>query len=107
MKAQSTQQEILLMTGTKFSEREWAEKLVEDKNKLSATEKLEDACWNGLLGEMLPELVEKTAEGKSLFLWNIRNCRSFLEIELSDSSPVIEREFSIDPYLFVSTSCLN
>lgn len=107
MKAQSTQQEILLMTGTKFSEREWAEKLVEDKNKLSSSEKLVDACWNGLLGEMLPELVEKTADGKTLFLWNVRHCKSFLEIELSESSPVIEREFSIDPYLFVSESCLN
>jgi hypothetical protein len=101
MKAQSTQQEILLMTGTKFSEREWAEKIVDEKNKLSATEKLEDACWNGLLDEMLPEVIEKTAEGKKLFLWHIRNCNSFLEIELGESSPVIEREFSIDPYFFI------
>ncbi len=107
MKAQSTQQEILLITGTKFSEREWAEKVVEDKNKLSATEKLEDACWNGLLAEMLPELVEKTMEGKKLFLWNIRQCKSFLDIELSESSQVIERENSIDPYLFVSEIPLN
>jgi hypothetical protein len=107
MKAQSTQQEILLITGTKFSEREWAEKIVEDKNKLSAIEKLEDACWNGLLDEMLPELIQKTEDGKKLFLWNVRNCKSFLEIELSDSSPVIERENSIDPYLFVSEIPLN
>ena len=107
MKARSTQQEILLMTGTKFSEREWAEKITEDKNKLSSTEKLEDACWNGLLNEMLPELVQKTDDGKNLFLWSIRNCRSFLEIELSDSSPEIERENSIDPYLFVSEIPLN
>ncbi|MDB5198482.1 MAG: hypothetical protein JWO92_445 [Chitinophagaceae bacterium] len=107
MKAQSTQQEILLITGTRFSEREWAEKIVEDKNKLSAIEKLEDACWNGLLDEMLPEIVQKAEDGKKLFLWNVRNCKSFLEIELSDSSPVIERENSIDPYLFVSEIPLN
>ncbi len=31
MKTKSTQQEILLITGTKFSAREWAEKNVEDK----------------------------------------------------------------------------
>ena len=107
MKAQSIQQEILLITGTKFSEREWAEKLVDEKNKLSATEKLEDACWNGLLGEMLPEVVEKTSEGKKLFLWHIRNCKSFLEIELGESSPVIEREFSIDPYFFIPGKILS
>lgn len=107
MKAQTTQQEILLLKGTKFSEKEWAEKIVEDKNKLSASEKLEDACWNGLLGEMLPELVQKSEDGKDLFLWHIRHCNSFLEIELSDSSPVIEREFSIDPYLFVPAIFLS
>jgi hypothetical protein len=107
MKTKSILQEILLLTGTKFSEREWAEKLVEDKNKLSAIEKLEDACWNGLLDEMLPEVVKKSIDGKKLFMWNVRQCKSFLEIELSDSSPVIERENSIDPYLFVSTIPLN
>lgn len=107
MKTKFTQQEILLLTVSKFSEREWAEKIVEDKNKLTATEKLEDACWNGLLDTMLPEVIEKTPEGKKLFLWNIRQCKSFLEIELSESSPVIERENSIDPYLFASTIPLN
>ncbi len=107
MKTKSIQQEILLITGTKFSEREWAEKNVEDKNKFSATEQLEDACWNGLLDEMLPELVQKTTEGKKLFLWHIRHCRSFLGIELSESSPLIEPEFSVDPYFFVPSLILN
>lgn len=107
MKTKSTQQEILLVTGTKFSQREWAEKLVEDKNKLSANEQLEDACWNGMLDEMLPEIIEKDADGKKLYLWHIRQCKSFLEIELSDFSQVVEREFSIDPYLFVSSQLLN
>ena len=107
MKTISTQQEILLMTGTKFSAREWAEKNVEDKNKFSATEKLEDACWNGLLDEMLPEIIQKSPEGKKLFMWRIRYCQSFLEIELSESSPLIEGEFSIDPYFFVPGLLLN
>ena len=101
MKTIATQQEILLITGTHFSEREWAEKNVEDKNKLSGNEKLEDACWNGMLDEMLPEIVEKTIDGKKLFLWHIRHCQSFLEIDLSEESPMIERDFSIDPYFFV------
>ena len=95
------------MTGSRFSAREWAEKNVEDKNKFSATEHLEDACWNGLLYEMLPELVQKTTEGKNLFLWHIRHCRSFLGIELSESSPSIEQEFSIDPYFFVPSQNMN
>ena len=107
MKTIPIQQEILLMTGTQFSTREWAEKNIEDKNKLSPADRLEDACWNGLLADMLPELVQKTTEGKSLFLWHVRHCRSFLEIELSEEPTVIEREFSIDPYFFVPGILLN
>ena len=107
METKSTQQEILLLTGTQFATRERAEKKVEDNNKLSAQELLEDACWNGLLGELLPEIVQKTTAGKKLFLWHVRTCRAFLEIELSEDSPVIEREFSIDPYFFVPGLLLN
>lgn len=107
MKTKSTQQEILLMTGTKFSTREWAEKDHDNNNKLSASDQLEYDCWNGLLAEILPELIEKTADGKKLFLWHIRHCKSFLEIDLSESSPQIERAFSIDPYFFVPGLLLN
>jgi len=107
MKTKSTQQEILLITGTKFSAREWAEKNVADNNKLTPTEKLEEACWNGLLDEKLPELIQKTTEGKKLSLWHIRTCKSFLEIDLSESSPLIDPEFSIDPYFFVPAIILS
>jgi len=100
MKTKSLQQEILLLTGTKFSAREWAEKKAEDKNILSPAEKLEDACWNGLLYEMLPGIIEKTSDGKKLTLWNIHQCKSFLGIEMSESTPAIQHQFSIDPYLF-------
>ncbi len=107
MTTTSTQQEILLMTGTKFEAREWADKIVKDKNKLSATEHLEDACWNGLLDEMLLEVIEKTTEGKKLVLWHIRYCKSFLGIELSEPPPLIDQEFLIDPYFFVPGLLLN
>ena len=107
MKTKSTQQEILLMTGTKFSEREWAEKNPDEKNKFSSMEKLEAACWNGILNEMLPEIMEKSSEGKDLFLWQIKKCNSFLQIELSESSSIMERRSSIDPYLFFPSLILS
>ena len=107
MKKNFTQQEILLLTSTKFSQREWCEKDAAGNNTLSPTEQLQDACWNGILDEMLPEIMEKSAAGKKLFLWHVRHCKSFLEIELSESSPVIEPNFSIDPYFFVPAIFLS
>ena len=105
MEKQPLQQEILVITGNKFSARVWAD--IEFNNKLSPVEYLENACWNGLLGEMLPEIVEKSSEGKELFLWRVRQCRSFLGIELCECSPTIAQEFSIDPYFFIPSKIMN
>ncbi|HXL55851.1 MAG TPA: hypothetical protein VN958_06330 [Chitinophagaceae bacterium] len=102
MKTKSTQQEILLMTNTSFSQRQLCEKDIPESNKyFSRTEQLEDACWNGLLDEMLPGIIEKSSSGKRLHLRQIRPAKSFLEIELCEYPLQIEQEFSIDPYTFL------
>lgn len=95
------------MTNTHFAAREWAEKKEEDKNQFSQDEKLEDACWNGLLNEMLPEIMQTSWQGKNLNLWKVQRCNSFLQIELSDSNPLFEKHSSIDPYYFVPSILLS
>jgi hypothetical protein len=107
METNSTHQEILLFTGTRFSSRQWAEKDDNGKpNSLSQKEQLEEACWNGLLPEMLPEL-SVYAGGKKLFLWNIREAKSFIELELGEEPLTVVKQFSIDPYVFMETQTLN
>jgi len=104
MKTNSTQQEILLMTNTSFSQRQLCEKDVSEDNKhFTRIEQLEDACWNGLLDEMLPGTIEKSSNGKRLHLRQIRPAKSFLEIELCEYSLQVEQAFSIDPYAFLPT----
>lgn len=107
MKTIFTQQEILLITNSQFAAREWAEKKEEDKNNFTRDEKLEEACWNGLLTEMLPEIMQTSWQGKNLSLWKVQRCNSFLQIELSDSHPLFEMHTSIDPYFFVPSLLLN
>lgn len=107
MDATSTQQEILLITGNRFAEREWAEKIKDDKNKLTPIEQLEEACWNGLLPDMLPELFEEKAVDKKLFLLRIKHCRSFLEIDLGENFETVQTDTSIDPYIFVAGLILS
>jgi hypothetical protein len=102
MKTTTTQQEILLMTGTTFSQRQLLEKDVLGDNKyFTRVEQLEDACWNGLLHELLPDILEKSSSGKQLHLREIRRAKSFLEIELCEYPLAIEHAFSIDPYTFL------
>ena len=108
MKTNTTQQEILLLTGSTFSQRQLCEKNTPDTNKhFSKKEELEDACWNGFLKELLPEIVLKPANGNSLFLWQIRKVESFLELELCDTPAQMDNHLSIDPYNFLQYKYLS
>ena len=107
MKTNSTQQEILLLTGTTFSKREWCEKISGNKNNLTEKEQLEEACWNGLLPEILPEVYLHTETDKKLFLWQIKQGNSFIDLEMGDIREETEKEFSIDPYSFLHLQLLS
>jgi hypothetical protein len=102
------QQGIFLSTNNTFSKKEWCEKeMTEGGKQLSQIEQLEEACWHGLLGELLPEIVEKPGYGKKLFLWQIRQGKSALHIQLSESSVQIDKHNSIDPCFFLRNLLLN
>lgn len=97
----SVQQEILLMTNSSLSKRSFCEKnSTEASKRFSNMERLENACWNGMLEELLPGLI-LTVEGKTLFLWEIQNANNFLHIDLCDGPNSTNKELSIDPYLFL------
>ena|SRR5215831_15452480 len=101
MKTKNIQQEILLFTTSTLAQREWCEK---DASNIESFfffhEKLENACWNGLLYEMVPEVMQK--EGKC-FLWQVNAGKFFLSIELGEQRVSLDQIFSIDPYLFKET----
>jgi hypothetical protein len=57
MSTKSCQQEILLSFNSGFLSRICADKSNTDpKGKLMDVEKIEEACWNGLLKEEFPEI---------------------------------------------------
>jgi hypothetical protein len=108
METNTIQQEILLITDSGFLQRPLCEIDEPDgHHHLTDKEQLEKACWNGLLQEMLPEIFEKTADGKRLYLWQIRKTSSFFEIELGEFPPVPEKIYSIDPYSFLEVKFYN
>ena len=89
------------MTNSSLSKRSFCEKnSTEASKRFSNVERLESACWNGMLEEFLPGLL-LTVEGKTLFLWEIQNAKSFLHVDLCDQPNFINREYSIDPYYFL------
>ncbi len=109
MKQENIHQEILLMTTSCFS----SGKLCQGSNyegslsHKSDPEKLAEACWSGLLHETMPELVQKTESGKSLYIWQIQHCPTSLQISLSNATFSIEPELSIDSHLFLKANSKN
>ena len=106
METKSTQQEILLFTNTTFSSRQWMDKDLASGKNLSAVEKLEEACWNGLVNQVLPEICEKPEDVK-LTLWEINVANSFLDLKFSEFPEYVEKESSIDPYIFTPLQVMN
>lgn len=97
----TVQQEILLMTNSNLSKRNLCEKNSGELGKhFSNIERLEQACWNGMLDDFLPGLLVKI-EGKTLFLWEIQTAMNFLHIDLCCEPGFSNREFSINPYFFL------
>jgi hypothetical protein len=102
MEHHSTQQEVLLVTGSGFANRQYCEKDgTENAKNLSQPEKLKEACWNGLLKDMLPELFFLTRPDAKLFLWQMRECQNVLALEMAEEPCEIDYYASIDPYCFM------
>jgi hypothetical protein len=107
MKTNYIQQEILLITGTTFSTRQYSEKDPVRQNNLTEKEYLEEACWNGLVQQMIPEICEHSEGNKKLFLWQIKEGNSFIELELGELPEAKDNHFSIDPYSFMQFQLLS
>lgn len=68
---------------------------------------MEEACWNGMLHELLPDVINKDADGKALMLWQVTPHNAFLEIELCETPSASDMYYSIDPYAFMQESFDN
>lgn len=98
-----TQQEILLIMDANFLTGQYSEKDEGgNKNSLTRKEQLEEACWNGSLSAMLPEVFDLPGKNKQLYLWQIMEGNFFINLELGESPAGIDKQFSINPYIFLS-----
>jgi len=108
MNTSSTIQEILLITTTSFSKRQLCETDMKDKNRmLSPAQQLETACWNGLLDELLPEIMLQSMPDKKLFLWQVEARKFSLSVIKADCPPDQDGWFALDPHLFLCQQEMN
>jgi len=108
MKANSTQMEINILAGTSFSASQATDKN-EAASKPGRTEKeiLTEACWNGMLPDILPEVFVQMPTGKKMYLWEIKEADAFIELELGELQEDKDKYFSINPYAFIPEQPLS
>src|SRR5688572_525230 len=108
MKNNSLIREILLVTTTSFSNRQLCDTDSQDRNNnLAPAEQLEAACWNGLLDELLPEIMHQSQHAKKLFLWQVEMRKFYLCIRKAECPPVQEIWSALDPHVFLYQQEMN
>jgi len=100
MKKNTTQQEVLLNRNARFAQRQWAERDPKESENLTGIERLEKACWDGLVKEIIPELDITLAAPKKLWLWQVQATHSFLALDFYETPGPKENESSINPCIF-------
>ena len=105
MKPQHIHQEVLIFTNNTLSQKVLSKKNSNNKNS-SATEELEEAFWNGLLNELVPEIIPSIRHPK-MIIWGVHAGKFYLLIDLADTPGITEAIYCIAPHLFTSKINMN
>ncbi len=93
------------MTKSSFAQKQWCKKEFDDANKnLTPEENIEEACANGLVQELLPEVFNNSSK---LYLWQMHPGFSFVQLELGELPLAVEKQFSLYPHNFLATMYNN
>lgn len=108
MKNNTTNLEVLLISNAGYFNRDWSELKADKNNKqLSQKEKLIHLCWNGMLKEMIPELLQNEPGRKPLTLWEINQSGNMLDLRYGDIDQEMNDEWSINPYVYLTFALAN
>ena len=100
------QQEILVILRSPFTDKEPSKTKAENNKNLSPEEKLNEACANGSMKELLPDVL-KHAETYKFFFRQMQPGFSFLQLELGKAPLEIDTRFSINPHNFLVSKCYS
>jgi len=99
MKPQPPRQEILLVTESSLKNLSFCRKEQEPPLN-TASEKLEQACWDGLLPALLPGIIICPAARLKQFVWEVVAADHFIRVSIGEHPYKAEKETSLDPYFF-------
>ncbi len=107
MNAPKSQTELLLMVNTSFFSKH-LEKVnkFEARDWYSKKEQLIEACWEGFTSEILPECFN-TKDQNEIPLKEIIDGNTFLDLRFCEGRKKKEKQYSLNPYVFMQVQALN
>ena len=105
MKLQHVHQEVSIFTNTTLSQQAICRKN-SNNNNWSAVGELEEATWDGLLYELVPEIIPSIRHPK-MIIWGVHAGKFYLLIDLADTPGITEAIYCIAPHLFSSKINMN
>lgn len=108
MRQSHKNQEILLLTGSRYIIRELISHNSENrKENIPVHDKLERACWDGLLDNLLSGIVNDDNSKKEDLIWRITSSDSFLCINIGLNDNPKPGYSCINPYYFITSVNLS
>ena|ERR1051326_5281274 len=99
MKSQITSQEILLFVNTSFAKKERWKWTNASKSETNPADRLEKACWSGLIFEMLPGIFNRDNQ-KNRYVWEVNPASQFIHVASGNAPCSPDHVTSINPYFF-------
>jgi hypothetical protein len=101
-------QEVIIVSESRFANREYCEHRPElNGKKAEKNASLKEACWNGQLKDLLPEIFLHFSPDTKLFLWQMRECKNVVTMEMAERPVELDFTTSIDPYCFMELQEYN
>lgn len=107
MSANQLNREILLMKGTSFTTQELSGNIPGGVAGQNYLKELEQACWGGLLCDLMPGIAKDQITGTNSYTWHVLTAHHFLLICQGEIPGPVESATSVDPHLFAPTLILN
>src|SRR4030095_7804941 len=106
MKPSSTNHEVILFTGTSFSKKQLCEKDPQQPDN-SLTGQLQRACWNGLIFERLPDIIEDSSPKNNCYTWEVTPAKNFIDVKMGPAPYAVDFAVSVNPYCFLLAKNFN
>ena len=106
MKQKAINHEVLLLTGTSFSKKQFSPKNNNQADH-SYCNDLQNACWNGLVFDILPDIIRYPSRKNLSNTWEVIPSKSFIEIKIGAAPYEIEKAMSLNPHLFLLGKNIN